>query len=88
MFVIAQHKITDPKGFWEGVKRGMADIPADMKVRQMLPNADGTAAICLWQADSVAKVKALVDGSVGRFSTNTFFEVAEATAVGLPATTR
>ena len=84
MFVVAQHKISDPAGFWSSVKQAMPNIPPDMKVHQVLPNADGSAAVCLWESDSVDKVRQLVDTSVGQFSSNSYFEVAPESAVGLP----
>ena len=88
MFVVAHHKISDQTGFWNSVKQTMPNIPAGMKVHQVLPNADGSSAICLWESDSVDKVKKLVDTSVGKFSNNSFFEVAQKSAVGLPGSSK
>ena len=88
MFVVVQHTISDPAGFSSAVKQAMPSIPADMKLHQVLPNADGTAAVCLWESDSVAKVRQVVDTSVGRFSSNKYFEVAPKSAVGLPGASR
>ena len=84
MFVIAQHKISDAAGFANSVKQAAPNIPADMKLLQFLPGADGSSAVCLWEAASVDKVKQLVDTTVGKFSSNTYFEVARDKAVGLP----
>ena len=50
MFVIAQHTISDPAGFSNSVKQAMPNVPADMKLLQFLPNADGSSAICLWES--------------------------------------
>ena len=88
MFVVAQHKITDSTGFWNTVKQEMPNIPAGMKVHQVLPSTDGSGAICLWETPSVDKVKQFVDTSVGKYSSNSYFEVAQKTAVGLPGSAR
>jgi hypothetical protein len=84
MFIVAQHQISDPATFWSTVQEAAPTLPSDVKLRQVLPNAQGTEAICLWEADSVDAVREVVEGSVGAVSTNTFFTVDSARAVGLP----
>ncbi len=88
MFVVVQHTISDPAGFSNAVKQAMPNIPPDMKLHQVLPNADGTASVCLWECESVAKVRQVVDTTVGKFSSNKYFEVAPGSAVGLPGASR
>jgi hypothetical protein len=66
------------------VKEATPNIPADLTLHQMMPSADGRSAVCLWEGDSVDKVRQAVDAAVGRFSHNTFFEVAAARSIGLP----
>ena len=49
---------------------------ASFKVKWTLEEcADGTRAVCLWEADSVEKVRDVVDGAAGDISNNEFFEV-------------
>lgn len=88
MFVVAQHTISDPVGFSNAVAKAMPTIPADVKLHQVLPNEDGTAAVCLWECESINKVRQLVDSTTGEFSRNEYFEVAADAAVGLPAATQ
>lgn len=88
MFVVAEHKISDPAGFANAVKSATPNIPADLKLHQVLPNADGSSAVCVWEADSVQKVRQVVEAALGRFSSNTFYEVAANGAVGLPGSSR
>jgi hypothetical protein len=88
MFVIAQHKISDASGFMNAVQQAAPNIPADMKLHQFLPDADGSSAVCLWEAASVDRVRQLVDMVVGKFGSNVYYEVAPAKAVGLPASSR
>jgi hypothetical protein len=84
MFVVVEHTIADPVGFANAVEQAMPNVPTNVKLHQVLPNADGTAAVCLWECDSLEKVRQLVDATTGAFSSNKYFEVAPDSAVGLP----
>ena len=53
----------------------------------MFPNADGTRAVCLWEADSVEAVQSLFDGTVDDVSRNEYYEVDAQNAKGLPMST-
>jgi hypothetical protein len=88
MFVVAEHRISDPEGFANAVKKATPSIPSELKLHQVLPNADGSSAVCLWEGDSVHKVRQIVEAAVGQFSSNTYFEVAATSAVGLPRSSR
>jgi hypothetical protein len=66
----------------------MPTLPSDVRLHQVLPNADGSASVCLWEAPSVDQVRRLVEGAVGPFSSNTYYEVAQTGAVGLPGSPR
>lgn len=83
MFVVVNHGIRDAGRFW-GDLRAAGAPPEGMKVHQMLPSADGASAVCLWEAGGVEAVRALVEATVGGSSTNTFFAVDAAHALGLP----
>lgn len=85
MFIVAQHSISDPAGFSNAVEQAMPNMPEDVKLHQVLPNEDGTTAVCLWECESLDKVKQLVESTTGAFSRNEYFEVAANSAVGLPA---
>jgi hypothetical protein len=76
------HTISDPQSFWSAVEE--SDIPDGVSVRQVVPNGDGSKAVCLWEADSVDAVKGVVEGSVGDASSNEYFEVDASKAQGLP----
>jgi hypothetical protein len=90
-YIVAIHDISDPKQFWDTA--GAAEFPLGVVLHSSYPRDDGSRAVCLWEADSVDTVRQLVDGSVGDYSRNEFFEVdaqhpgirglpAEATASG------
>ena len=55
MFIVAEHRISDPVGFANAVKTATPNIPPDLKLHQVLPSADGSSAVCLWEGDSVQK---------------------------------
>jgi hypothetical protein len=84
MYIIAEHEISNPKSFWEIAKRETANLPSNMKVHQILPNKEGTKAVCVWEAAKVDEVKAFVEKSVGHVSRNTYFSIETANAIGLP----
>jgi hypothetical protein len=84
MFVVAQHKISDPSGFANAVKKATPNIPSGLTLHQMMPSADGRSSVCLWEGESVDKIRQAVEAVVGQFSQNTYFEVASSGAVGLP----
>ena len=80
--VIAIHSISDPDRFWAAV--GQTEIPQGTTLHTVLPNDDGTRAVCVWEADSADAVKQLVEGTVGDVSSNEFFQVNPQNAQGLP----
>jgi hypothetical protein len=81
MHVIAIHSISDPEAFWGGE----LDLPDGTTLPTVLPNGDGTRAVCVWESDSVGTVKNLVEGAAGEISSNEYFEVNADNAQGLPS---
>lgn len=83
MYIIIEHEITNP-AFWEAVEK--TEIPSNLKLHQVLPNGEGTKAVCLWEAATPGEVREFVEETVGEFSNNTYFAVDVENASGLPAT--
>lgn len=81
MLVVAIHSISDPERFFGG----QLDLPEGVSLNSVLPNGDGSRAVCLWEADSAATVEELVEGAAGEISDNEYFEVDVDNAQGLPA---
>ena len=81
MHIVVDHQINDPEKFWSAVQQ--ASIPEGITLHSVLPNQAGNRAMCHWEADSVDTVRTLVDGAVGQYSHNEFFEVDPAKAIGL-----
>ena len=82
MYIIIEHEITNPT-FWEAVQK--TEIPSNLKLRQLLPNGEGTKAVCLWEAATLDEVREFVEKAVGEVSNNTYFAVDAENALGLPA---
>jgi len=85
MYVGVKHRITDPDRFFSGTAEEVAqNAPPGVTGRQFLPSKDRTAAICLWEGDSVDAVRDYVDSVTGDASENEYFEISEEYAFGLP----
>jgi len=82
VYITAIHSISNPEKFWDAAQT--TPIPDGMKLHSTYPNADGTRAVCLWEANSLEDVRGLVDGVMGDSSENEFYAVG-ANAQGLPA---
>ncbi|OGU77730.1 MAG: hypothetical protein A2V93_11275 [Ignavibacteria bacterium RBG_16_34_14] len=61
MYVIAEHNISDAKNFWEITQKETANLPSGLKLHQVLPNPDGSKAVCLWEAGNTEDVKKYVE---------------------------
>jgi hypothetical protein len=84
MYVVAKHEISDPARFWTAAQEATGKIPQGVKLHHVLPNTDGSAAVCLWEAGSLDTVRELVESAVGEVSRNEYYEVDCKNAVGLP----
>ena len=72
MFVIVQHRLTDPPSAFargERLKRGEG-APGDTRVLQFYPSQDGKFVTCLWESNSVDDVQRYVDETLGDASVN------------------
>ena len=85
MFVVAHHLISEPLTFWATVQLAVPQMGSRLQLHQVLPDRDGTEAVCVWEADSLEMVRETVERHVGHVSTNTYFEVDAKRAAGLPA---
>jgi hypothetical protein len=83
MFIVVEHIVSNPKAFWDIAK--VAQIPHGIKLLQSFPNISADRGVCLWETESVEKLKGFMEPLFGPFSRNTYYEVDVAKAVGLPA---
>src|SRR5687768_15856886 len=84
MYVVVQHKISDPATFWSMAKETLSSMPEGLQLHQSLPNADGSQCVCLWSADSVESVQDFIESGVGHISSNDYYAVETQNALGLP----
>jgi hypothetical protein len=79
--IVAIHDISDPSKFWATVQD--TSIPEGFTLHLTLPNRSGTKAVCHWEGESVDAVRDLVEGVLGQYSSNEYFEVETKNAIGL-----
>ncbi len=82
MYIVAIHSISNPEKFWSAAKT--LSIPSHVKLLSVFPSTDGAKGICLWQGESLAIVKPLVDSLTSGLSANEYVPIEASNAVGLP----
>jgi hypothetical protein len=76
MFVTVIHRIRDPEGFQAAeVKALEAGLPASVALPIHAATHDHKLGICVWEGASVAAVREVVEGVVGPFSDNEYYEM-------------
>jgi hypothetical protein len=77
MYVVVQHQFKDQQEAFSRGERLIKNEGAPRGVRglQFYPSQDGSAATCLWEADSVDSVRKYVDSTLGDSSENTCYAV-------------
>jgi hypothetical protein len=87
MYVVVQHRITDPEKFYSiDAEEVAGGGPPGVQGRQFFPSQDRSAAVCLWEADSIDALRDYLDPATAGASENTYFEVNGELAMGLPET--
>ena len=62
MHVVVQHRITDPEKFFSmDAEEVGGGGPPGVQVRQFFPFKDRSAAVCLWEADSIDTLRGYLD---------------------------
>ncbi|HVZ98379.1 MAG TPA: hypothetical protein VG847_15965 [Chitinophagaceae bacterium] len=82
MYIVVVHHISHPEKFWD-ILSANPSMPEGFGVKAVLPNTDGSKAVCIWQAPDIASLKKLVNDTVGDYSSNSFMEVDGSKAFGL-----
>jgi hypothetical protein len=92
VYVVVQHDIKDPETAFSRGERLIKNegAPQGVKGLQFYPSTDGSAVVCLWEANSVEDVQRYVDDALGDSSINACYEVDAEQAfaerpLGLPA---
>jgi hypothetical protein len=84
MYVLVHHNVRDPQNFWNTAEQAIPQIPEGLKLHHTLSDREGRIATCLWEADSVAAVRAFLEPALGEFSTNSYAEAENRDGIALP----
>ncbi len=76
MFVTVIHRIHDPLGFEEAEAKALAGgLPPGVALPVHASSRDNRLGICIWEGESVAAVRAVVEGAVGPYADNEYCEM-------------
>lgn len=73
MYVLVQHVISEPAAFWNAADP--STLSPDIKLHHSFPTPDGTRAACLWEAQSIERLQAILEPVIGRYSSNEYLAV-------------
>ena len=76
MFVTVIHHITDPEGFQAAEDEALgAGLPTHVALPIHAATSDHSLGICIWEGESVEAVREVVEGAVGPWAKNEYFEM-------------
>ena len=76
MFVTVIHRIHDPEGFQAAEAKALeAGLPDGVALPIHAASRDHRLGICVWEGESVAAVRDVVEGAVGPFADNEYYEM-------------
>jgi hypothetical protein len=76
MFVTVIHRIHDPEGFQAAEAKALeSGLPEGVALPVHAATRDHRLGICVWEGDSVAAVRGVVEGVVGPFADNEYYEM-------------
>jgi hypothetical protein len=85
MIIVVNHKIGNPGNFWASAQESLPKLPEAgvTRVLQVMPNAAGTEATCVWEADNIETLDNYLRSKVQDWSSEQYHEVNTANAMGL-----
>jgi len=83
MYVLVHHQINKPEEFLAIVQSGK-EFPQGFTVHAFLPSSSHKTATCIWEAPGLKALENLLDPVLGKTSINTYEQVDEGIAIGLP----
>ena len=76
MFVTVIHRIHDPEGFHAAEAKALeAGLPAGVALPVHAATGDHRFGMCIWEGESVAAVREVVEGAVGPYADNEYSEM-------------
>jgi hypothetical protein len=85
MYVLVQHYVSDVRTFWSAVRHAVHSLPANLALHHCIPTADGSHAVCVWEAETIRDVRAFLETYVGHASRNLYYPVENAAGIRLPS---
>lgn len=76
MFVTVIHRINDPEAFEAAEAKALeAGLPTGVALPIHAATNDHKVGVCIWEGESVAAVRDVVEGVVGPYADNEYFEM-------------
>ena len=76
MFVTVIHHIHDPEGFQKAEAAAMeAGLPSHVALPIHAATSNHELGVCIWEGESVEAVREVVEGAVGPWAKNEYFEM-------------
>lgn len=76
MFVTVLHHIQDPEGFQAAEEKALeAGLPSHVALPIHAATIDQTFGVCIWEGESLDAVREVVEGVVGAWARNEYFEM-------------
>ncbi len=76
MFVTVLHHIHDPAGFDAAEQKALeAGLPPGVALPIHAATNDHSFGICIWEGESIESVREVVEGAVGDWANNEYFEM-------------
>lgn len=79
MLIQTVHAVADEPGF-QAACDAVDEMPSGVQLAAFFPSKDRSTVTCIWNAESIAALKAFVDPRVGSTATTTYLELDEAKA--------
>jgi hypothetical protein len=76
MFVTVLHHIHDPDGFEAAEQKALeGGLPPGVALPIHAATTDHTLGVCIWEGESVESIRDVVEGAVGAWARNEYFEM-------------
>src|ERR1700676_3852799 len=76
VFVTVIHRIHDPEGFQAAEAKALeAGLPSHVALPIHAATNDHGLSICIWEGESVDAVREVVEGAVGPWANNVYYEM-------------
>jgi hypothetical protein len=87
MIIVVKHSINNPQEFWASAQASLPELPIGgvQRILQVMPNADMTAATCVWEASDIDTLNTYLRSKVKDWSEESYQEVNMENAMGVPA---